>query len=126
MLIMVAAAGWLFPGAGYALLKQYKRAAVIAVAIIATFLLGLYAGSIAVIDPVNAKPWFFAQILNSPIVFYLGNISVNAQSTVFAKPQEIGQIYTAVAGLLNLLCIINATHAAYLIDMKFVTQEQNK
>jgi len=124
MLIMVALAGWLLPGAGYALLKQYKRAAIIGIAIIATFMIGLYIGSVAVIDPVRAKPWFFAQILNSPIVFYLGKLSVSGSYTVFGKPQEIGQIYTAVAGLLNMLCIINSVHAAYLIDMEFITQEK--
>jgi len=32
---------------------------------------------------------------------------------VFGRAGEIGQIYTSVAGLLNLLCIVNAIYVAH-------------
>ena len=33
---------------------------------------------------------------------------------VFGRPNEIGQIYTSIAGLLNLLCIVNAVHISHM------------
>ncbi len=104
---------WLVPGAGHYALNERKRAAVICVAIVLTFLVGLYVGSIGVIDPVGAKPWYAAQIMNSPIVFFLGRLSTTEHFSVYGRPNEIGQIYTSIAGLLNLLCIVNAIYVAH-------------
>ncbi len=104
---------WLVPGAGHFALNDRRRATVISVAIILTFLVGLYVGSIGVIDPVGAKPWYVAQIMNSPIVFLLGRLSATGNFPVYGRPNEIGQIYTSTAGLLNLLCIVNAIHQAH-------------
>ena len=137
-LIVVGAVAWLVPGGGHYLLKENRRAAVILVAVTLTFLVGLYVGSIGVIDAVNAKPWYAAQVMNSPVVFLLGSHvadayhrardAVQGEATaareeaggttqaylVFGRAGEIGQIYTSVAGLLNLLCIVNAIYVAHL------------
>jgi hypothetical protein len=65
---------------------------------------------------------FYAQILASPAVFYLDHLSrqmwqasggatpfeSQKRLLVFARPNEIGQIYTSVAGMLNLLCMLTA------------------
>jgi hypothetical protein len=67
-LLIVGLLGWLVPGAGYFLLKEEKRAIIIFVTITLTFSIGLYVGSIGVIDPVGAKAWYAAQIMNSPMV----------------------------------------------------------
>ena len=114
LLMIVGLASWLVPGAGYFLLKEKKRAVIIFVTIILTFALGLYVGSIGVIDPVGAKPWYAAQILNSPMVAVLGHLAAGGTFPVYGKPNEIGQIYTSIAGLLNLLCVINAVYLAHL------------
>lgn len=81
-------------------------------AITITFLLGLWVGSIGVVDPVTSKPWYVAQLLNSPLVAIIGHITAGGQYVVYGKPFDIGQIYTSIAGLLNLLCIINCAHLA--------------
>jgi hypothetical protein len=118
--VMAGVCGWLIPGAGYWLIGERKRALVIAIAITALFVTGLYIGSIGVIDPVNETLSFYAQILASPAVFYLDHLSrqmwqASGHTTqfesqkrllVFARPNEIGQIYTSVAGMLNLLCVL--------------------
>jgi hypothetical protein len=75
---------------------------------------GLYVGSIGVIDPVGAKAWYVAQIMNSPLVAALGHLTAGGGFPVYGRPNEIGQIYTGVTGLLNLLCIINAVYLAHL------------
>jgi hypothetical protein len=117
-LITTGLLAWLVPGAGHYLLHEHRRAVVICVAIVLTFLTGLYVGSVGVIDPVGAKPWYVAQIMNSPVVFLLGRISATTDFPVYGRPNEIGQIYTSIAGLLNLLCIVNAIYLAHLRGME--------
>jgi hypothetical protein len=112
-LVTIGLLAWLVPGAGHLALNDRRRAAVIGIAVILTFLAGLYIGSIGVIDPVGARPWYVAQIMNSPVVFFLGRLSATGSFPVYARPNEIGQIYTSTAGLLNLLCIVNAVHMAH-------------
>ncbi len=117
-LIVVGALAWLVPGAGHFLLDKRRQAVVILVAVVLTFLVGLYIGSVGVIDPVGAKPWYAAQVMNSPAVVLLGKISTTGNYPVYGRPNEIGQIYTSIAGLLNLLCIVNAVYLAHLRCVK--------
>ncbi len=109
-LLTVALAGWVVPGAGYFLLKETKRGTIILVTVVLTFCVGLYIGSIGVIDLDGAKPWYVAQMMNSPFVAILGHL---AKGGAYGKPGEIAQIYTSIAGLLNLLCIVNAVYLGH-------------
>lgn len=106
--------GWIIPGSGYFLLGEQKRAIIIFFAILATFCIGLYVGSIGVINPVDSKIPFAGQIMTSPVVIYLGHLTADGSYPVYGRPNEIGQIYTSTAGLLNLLCIINSIHLAFV------------
>lgn len=78
---------------------------------------------------VRAKPWSIAQFFNGPVGFVAGYFSAKA-STIdreaflntgtiktpgvesHARVNEIAVLYTAVAGMLNLLAIIDAAHRA--------------
>lgn len=113
-LLVVGLSAWLIPGAGHLVLREKARAIIIFVAIALTFTIGLYVGSIGVVNPVEGKLAYAAQIMNSPMVTVLGRVTVNNHYSVFGKPNEIGQIYTSIAGLLNLLCIVNAVYMAHL------------
>ncbi|MDI6448348.1 DUF6677 family protein [Anaerobaca lacustris] len=113
-LTVVGLLAWLVPGGGHFLLNERRRGIVILVTVVLTFLIGLYVGSIGIIDAVNAKPWYAAQLMNSPVVFFLGRISMSGHFPVYGRAGEIGQIYTSIAGLLNLLCIVNAIYTAHL------------
>jgi hypothetical protein len=112
-LALVGLLAWCVPGAGHYALGEKRRAIVMFVAIALAFLIGLYAGSIGVIDPVSAKPWYAAQLMNSPAVALLGRASASGDYPVYGRPGEIGQIYTSISGLLNLLCIVNAVYIAH-------------
>lgn len=112
-LTVVGLLAWLIPGAGHFALDEKRRAVTICVTIVLTFLIGLYVGSVGVIDPVGAKPWYAAQLMNSPAVFFLGRLGATGDYPVYGRPNEIGQIYTSIAGLLNLLCIVNAVYLAH-------------
>lgn len=113
-LLVVGLAGWLVPGAGHLMLNEKKHAIIIFVTIALTFAAGLYIGSIGVINPIGAKPWYIAQVMNSPAVALIGRITAAGNYPVYGRPNEIGQIYTSIAGLLNLLCIVNAVYWAHL------------
>ena len=113
-MLIVGLSAWLLPGAGHFLLKEKKRSIIIFATITITFCIGLYIGSIGVIDPVGAWPWYAAQIMNSPMVAALGHLTAGGGYPVYGRPNEIGQIYTSITGLLNLLCIVNAVYLAYL------------
>jgi len=104
---------WAIPGAGHFLIGERRRAIIIFVTIALTFVTGLYVGSIGVIDPVNARPWYIAQIMASPLVGVLSNVTRSGQYEVTGRPSDVGQIYTSIAGMLNLLCILSAVYMAY-------------
>lgn len=76
------------------------------------------------IAEISDKPWFVGQILCGPITLIASAISVHearplappspgtppqsAATTSHARSWEIGTLYTAIAGMLNLLAIIDA------------------
>jgi len=116
LMLIVGLLAWLVPGAGHFVLKEKKRAIIIFATIVLTFCAGLYVGSIGVIDLVGITPWYvvLAQVMNSPMVAVLGRLTAGGAYPVYSQPNEIGQIYTSTAGLLNLLCIVNAVYLAHL------------
>ena len=113
-MLTVGLAGWLIPGGGHFIIKEKTRAIIIFTTIALTFAIGLYLGSIAVVNPVTGKLAYTAQIMNSPAVAAIGRITKEGHYTVFGKPKEIGEIYTSITGLLNLLCIVNAVYLAHI------------
>ncbi len=122
LMVIVALAAWAIPGAGHIIIKERKRGIVIFITITLTFLVGLYVGSIAVIDRVGAKPWYMAQMMTSPAVGLIGHVTENTvdeeddrkrKYVSYGRSLDVGQIYTSVAGMLNLLCIISAVYMVY-------------
>ena len=113
-MFLVGLAGWFFPGGGYLVLKETGRALIIFVAIAVTFVAGLYIGSIGVVDPIGYRLWYVVQMMSSPLVAIIGHHTQGGGFPVYGRPNEMGQIYTSTAGLLNLLCIVNSVYMAYL------------
>jgi hypothetical protein len=161
---LIAVAGWIVPGAGYALIGQRLRGLVIGVTIIAMFAIGLLIAGIRVIDvpgfddqgrkveldargnkidrlarpemsgdwvltarpfaEIANKPWFVGQVLAGPICLVAAHFSLDLAQPVnpgsiysrvpksHARLAEIGTLYTAVAGMLNLLAIIDSSYRA--------------
>ncbi len=135
---LAAVAGWLLPGAGYWLLGQRARALTVGTTIIGLFLLGVLIAGIRVVDApdlaggtptaqrqtvvqrVLDKPWFIGQVLTGP----LGIASAWCASRAAANPAtasikshariaEIGTLYTSVAGMLNLMVILDVAVRAF-------------
>ncbi len=124
LILAVIVLGWVIPGLGYAIVKEYKRAIICFFGITLLFILGLYIGSVAVIDSVNYKPWYVAQMLTSPLVHVIStHVNSSHSFSSYGKPAEIGQLYTALAGLLNVLCIIGAAYMAYYGRTELIGEE---
>jgi len=124
---VIALAQWLVPGLGYWLLGQRVRGWVVGLTILLLFILGLLIGGIRVVDPpsmagqgsffsqIMLRPWFIGQVLNGlpgVVAAILGQHFKMPVST--ARVNEIGTLYTAVAGMLNLMAIIDSSYRATL------------
>ena len=105
----VGVAAWLVPGAGHWFLGQRYRALILFLAITSTFGLGVLLGSIEMIDPKNSRAWFCAEILvGGPTILTAWRQSPAIPSTeVYGRQVDLGHVYAGVAGLLNLLCILD-------------------
>lgn len=64
------------------------------------------------------KPWFVGQVLAGPISLASGAVSINLaqRGADYPRPhghlETIGTLFAAIAGMLNLLVIIDAAHRA--------------
>lgn len=139
---VVALAGWCVPGLGYWLIGEKRRALFSGISILAIFVLGLLIAGVRCIDvpgfddhgtlkraartgdamivatPIKAivdRPWYIPQVLAGPVALASSVWSVNVAANYpksTARLWDIGTLYTAVAGMLNLLVIIDAAHRA--------------
>ena len=125
-LVTVGLAAWIIPGAGHFLVRERKRGVIIFAVITTLFVMGLFIGSIGVVDWVTGRIWFYAQILYSPAVGIIGNLTKNGDFPSYGRPCDIGQIYTGIAGLLNLLCILSAVYMAYCGRGQLIGNEEEE
>lgn len=124
---LVALAGWLVPGSGYWLIGHRTRAIVVGLSVITLFVIGVLVAGVAVVEPpdlgggggfmgrILQKPWFLGQAMTGPlglICAWIGDGVANDYPAAKARLWEIGTLYTAVAGMLNLLAIIDASYRA--------------
>ena len=104
---------WLMPGLGHLFLGHRNRGLVYLVTIVATFWTGVAIGGVrATVDPSGRKLWFTAQLCSGANAFvaYALHRAV-ADSDTPPGPylsSEVGVHYTGVAGLLNILVILDA------------------
>ena len=109
-LVLLCLAAWAIPGAGHLWLGRRQKALVFMVAIPAMFLVGLFlhgrifpfdfseplVGLAAIADLGIGVPWLIARLVEA------------GSGTVTAATYEYGNCYLIVAGLLNLLVILDA------------------
>jgi len=102
--------GWLIPGAGHFLLKRWGRGALLAVSVFAMFILGVL---------MQGKVYAFntGDILD--ILGFVGDIGAGAfyivtramdwgQGAIQIAAADYGTKYIIVAGLLNVICAVDA------------------
>jgi hypothetical protein len=125
-------AAWVLPGLGHLVLGERARGLVIMLTVVLLYLAGLLIGGIDVIDRREDQLWYAGQILAGPITIALDmqNQKLKTRATArledraFPEAQppdfaalpyirsvgrvnELGTLYCALAGMLNLLVIVD-------------------
>lgn len=107
--VRAALLAWLIPGAGHFYLGLRKRAVLLFVCIEVTFFIGLYIGTLRIVDPAQSLLWFLAQVFTglNTIVARFWAVRLDNIALIRDWPYYMGVLYTGVAGLLNLLAIFD-------------------
>lgn len=116
---------WLVPGLGHIFIGQRSRGLVCLVTIVATFWTGVAIGGVrTTVDPKAQKMWFMAQMCsggNALAAYGLQRMSVARVSAASHAAMvsrwraiDVAVHYTGVAGLLNVLVILDALGRAEL------------
>jgi len=107
-----------FPGLGHGVLGDWKRAGLICLGVMGLFLGGMLIGGIDVIDRRDDKWWFVLQAGVGPTAFLTNyvhqkHVRTNGESDPanqsLGRVNEVGSLYAGMAGLLNLIAIIDAS-----------------
>lgn len=109
---------WLWPGAGHLSIGETRRGMMIMLGVLFLFAIGVLVGGVDSIDRKNDHLWFLAQSLCGPIAFavdfinqqWLKTLPEAAQYATIGvnKPNEMGTLFSALAGLMNLVVILDA------------------
>ncbi|MEZ6192678.1 MAG: DUF6677 family protein [Phycisphaerales bacterium] len=120
-----AIAAWLVPGLGHWLLGQRKRGVILLISIGLLWTSGFFIGGVGVFDRAGHPIWFLGQMLIAPsIVVEKWDRSLQGPDAAPARPDaavipytpsyghvhEQGVLYTALAGMLNLLAIMDVLY----------------
>lgn len=127
---------WLLPGLGYVYLGDRRRAAAVGLSILGLFTGGVFIGGIDVVDRAEDKWWYVLQVLNGPVAIAADYAHQNyfkmsvtgfrggtqrvtppppapgsgpppKYSKSLARVNEAGTLYTAMAGMLNLIAVLD-------------------
>ena len=119
--LLAAVAAWLLPGLGHLLLKQPGRGVILGTTVTTLWLGGLLIGGISVIDRTDHPAWFLGQMLIAPSLAadaYRARLTRQHQGDfvpedqppfepAYGRAHEQGTLFTSLAGLLNLLAILD-------------------
>ncbi len=112
---------WLLPGSGHWFLGYRRRGVLIASGVLGLYVLGLLIGSVGVVNRRDAFWWYCGQVFAgpaTPMLDYWGakhappddpadDPGYTYATPSFAKVSEIGTLYTTLAGLMNLIAILD-------------------
>jgi hypothetical protein len=108
---LIGLAAWALPGLGHWLLGQRSRAIVLCITVMLTYWTGVAVGGIRyTVDPTGNTLWFLAQTGAGPqvIALYGATAHKDLPAAVPWPDSDIAVIYAGVAGLLNMLVILDA------------------
>jgi len=124
-----AALAFAIPGLGHLTRGQPRRALFIFLGVMGLFLGGIFIGGIDVVDSKEDFWWFVGQAGVGPVAFLVDRVHQNAFKVAdpkspnglrspnpdenpkitksLAHPNEIGALYATIAGMLNVICVID-------------------
>jgi hypothetical protein len=117
---VAAVLAWLWPGLGHIAHGEKKRGGFIMFGVLFLFCCGLLVGGFDAVDRREDRLWFIAQSLCGPIAFGADLINQNyvkqlpddrrIRTIGLARVNEMGTLMIALAGLMNLVVILDALH----------------
>ena len=116
--VAAGALAWLVPGLGHIFLGQKRRGAILLVVIAVTYWAGVAVGGVgSTIKPAERTAWFLAQVcagVHTIGAYVWGQNEPHTIPDVKAGfvAEDVAVIYTGVAGLLNILIILDALASA--------------
>ncbi len=117
--IMAGFLAWLMPGAGHLYVGEHRRGVIFLVVIGATFWSGVAVGGVSnTVDPQNRTAWFMAQIstgTHALAAVGLKAVLGESRSTYCWQAEDVAVVYSGIAGLLNLLVILDALSRADVV-----------
>lgn len=114
---------WIWPGLGHLWMGQKRRGFLIMTGVVCMFVFGVLIGGVDVIDRENDALWFVPQVLAGPLAFGIDYLNLTFVKTgrigmpSIGRVNELGTLYTALAGLMNLAAMIDATTRDPHVDM---------
>lgn len=123
---LAALATWLLPGLGHWLIGERQRGAIVGITLVGMFLVGLIVGGIDVVDQRRDPLWFAGQVMIGPlgvgVAFYHRHLDrvgrpsppppAPAYEVSVGRINELGTLYCTLAGVLNLMVILDAAGRA--------------
>jgi len=115
-----AAMAWVWPGAGHIVLGHKRRGRLIMLGVLFTFLAGLFIGGVDCVDHKEDRLWFLAQAVCGPVAFAADFTNQGVLKTkpdaerftngsiALGRVNEMGTLFCALAGLMNLVVILDA------------------
>lgn len=108
---------WLVPGAGHWYAARRRRAILYAVAVIGTFLAGIWMGGVATVSITVHKWAFLLQLFDGPIAMATAIASRAAETAHQAGPApsrltDLGLTFTLVSAAFNVLVMADAYYLA--------------
>ena len=109
----VALAGflaWIVPGAGHWYIGQRAHAVILFTAIHLTYWFGIAISGFSIFEYAQNRWWFLAHLLGgiNGLIGWYAEANWQGIATAYGKSWDVGNIYCGVAGLLNLLVVIDA------------------
>lgn len=111
---------WLLPGLGHICLGHKRRGTLIMCGAFLLILCGVLVGGIDVVDHKKDLLWFIAQVFCGPVVIavdllnqmFIASLPVSKRVTLvgLSHVNEIGTLFVAMAGLMNLVVIFDAMY----------------
>lgn len=132
---LAAILGWIIPGLGHVQIGERGRGALVFAGVAFLWVCGLLIGGIDSVDRTNDRLWFIAQAGSGPVAFVVDglNSSLLKKGAVgelidspgprsqrrgapqqvstlksMAQANEYGTLYTALAGLMNIVALLDA------------------
>jgi len=121
--------GIVLPGAGHVLVGESKRGLLVAAGVLGLFVGGLLIGGISVVDSREQRIWYVGQVMVGPIAYAVDRVHQGlkvrdpdtgrlvapspgnrpAYEPSLGRMHELGTLYCAIAGMMNLIAVLDVT-----------------